>query len=179
MDYQNPVHVATEPWFLLFAGNIPEAVTKAEKVAERFSENAPVQVLFGHCCRAAGDTDKALKQYDRALKIDFLADCVAAQGFVYGQIGRSREAMQSLELLRQKKDSGVIVYISGWHEALVYTGLGENQKALDALERAFDEKCDWLIHMAVEPRWKTLRSERRFRVLTRRVSSNSHSTTLP
>jgi hypothetical protein len=84
-------------------------------------------------------------------------------------MGRRQEALETLNTLAEKRRLGIIKYVSGWHEALIYAGVGEVDNALLALERAYDEPCDWLVHLAIEPRWKNLREEHRFQELVRRV----------
>jgi hypothetical protein len=84
-------------------------------------------------------------------------------------MGRRKEALDSLAAIHRAKDSGKIAYVSSYFTALVYTGLGEKKKALDALDSALEEKCDWMIYLAVEPRWEEIRGEQRFVSLVRRV----------
>jgi tetratricopeptide (TPR) repeat protein len=168
-DYKQPVICITEPWFMLFAGDIGGAFNKGKEVVKHFSNSAPVHSIFGHICLAAHQPKMALEHYALALKFDFLPDVVASQGFIHAQEGRREEAFQCLERLRDELRNGGIAYVSGWHEALVYAGLRENEMALDALERAFQERADWLIHLDIDPRWKGLRSDPRFEDLVRRL----------
>jgi len=169
IDYQSPRTVATEPWLMLFAGHPADAVTKGEEVAKRFAESAPAHVILGHAYRAVGATTKAIEEYRRTLDIEFLPDALASLGFIHARMGRRPEALDSLAAIYQAKDSGRIAYASSYFTALVYNGLGEKKKALDALDSAFEEKCDWLIYLGVEPRWEELRGEQRFVRLMRRV----------
>ncbi len=169
LDYKNPIICITEPWFMLFAGQIGPAFDKGKEVIRRFSNNAPAHNIFGNICLAAHQPQMALEHYALALKTDFLPDVVAAQGFLHAQEGRPQEAMQCLERLHHERQIGHIAYVSGWHEALIYAGLGDTSRALKALEQAFVQRADWLIHMDVEPRWNILRSDPRFENLVKRV----------
>ena len=56
-----------------------------------------------------------------------------------------------------------------YYEALIRIGLGENDRALDCLESALAQNCDWLIFLNVEPCWKDLRKSRRFGKLSEKV----------
>jgi hypothetical protein len=84
-------------------------------------------------------------------------------------MGRRKDALHSLGTIYKARDAGRIVYASSFFDALVYTGLGEKKIALDALEKAYAEKCDCLIHLGVDPRWSELHTEKRFLSLMRRV----------
>jgi len=53
--------------------------------------------------------------------------------------------------------------------ALVYTGLGDKDKAFEWLENAYNERNHWLIWIKVEPRFDSLRSDPRFTDLLRRI----------
>jgi tetratricopeptide (TPR) repeat protein len=168
-DFASAMTVVTEPWMMLFAGRATEAVLKCEEVVSRFGNSGPARHILGDAYCAVGEMDKALEQYSRALEIDFLPTVVSSRGFVYGRMGHRKDALKCLGELLAKKESGKIAYVSGWHEALVRAGLRETKPALDALDKAFDEKCDWLIYLGVDPRWRELRGERRFQSLLRRI----------
>jgi len=170
LDYDSAVIVATEPWLMIYAGKIGDAVIKAKEAAKFFDQIAPAHVVLGNAYRAAGDNKRALEEYNNALtKEAVFPEALGARGFVFGQIGRREEALETLDILRKAKEDGKIAYASSYVHAQVYAGLGEKKKALDALDRCFVERCDWLVHLAVEPRWSELRNEKRFKKLIRRV----------
>jgi hypothetical protein len=54
------------------------------------------------------------------------------------------------------------------HAALIYTGLGDKQKALEHLERGF-ENGEPQHELKAAPGWDDLRSEPRFVELTRKM----------
>jgi tetratricopeptide (TPR) repeat protein len=169
INYNRAMTVVTEPWFMMYAGRIEEAVILGEKVVNRFRSIAPPHAILGHIYRAAGAPEKALEQYDIAMGIEFLPEVPAAIGFVQAQMGHRKEAQRSLDTIYKARDAGRIAYASSFFDALVRTGLGEKEKALDALEKACVEKCDWLVQLGVDPRWKDLHKEKRFLRLMHRV----------
>jgi len=60
-------------------------------------------------------------------------------------------------------------YISPDNQALIYAGLGEKSKAIEQLQKAYDERAGQLIYLNVDPRFDSLRSDARFQDLKRRV----------
>ena len=54
--------------------------------------------------------------------------------------------------------------------AATYAGLGEKDRAFEWLEKAYDERSDWLVNLKVEQRFDGLRSDPRFADLLRRVN---------
>jgi tetratricopeptide (TPR) repeat protein len=101
--------------------------------------------------------------------LKFLPHALSCQGFVYGKQRDYEKALGCLNQLEEGRKTVPLAYVSSWHYALVYAGMGRTEQALDALDRAFEERCDWLIHAGVEPRWKEIRDEERFRNLLSRV----------
>ena len=96
-----------------------------------------------------------------------LKDDMAARGYVYGKTGhhdRAREILDRLES-RAKKE-----YVSPQNLALVHIGLGEHERALDLLERAFEERDVRLVFLKVAPIYDPLRRYPRFQRLLERMS---------
>jgi hypothetical protein len=60
-------------------------------------------------------------------------------------------------------------YISPYSIAVIYLGLGDKEQAFAWLNRAYQERDNWLIYLNVEPRLDPLRSDPRFTDLLRRV----------
>lgn len=175
IDYASPMTVATEAWMMLLAGRVGDAVAKGEDVVDRFGQAAPARVLLGHAYRAAGLAGKAIEQYRGALEIEFHPEAHASLGFIFGEAGRRDEALLCLGTIRKAKEAGTLAYASSYFDALVYAGLRDRRRALQALDRAFEEQCDWLIYLAVEPRWNALRNEPQFRRLLTRVGLSAGS----
>jgi len=55
------------------------------------------------------------------------------------------------------------------HIAMLYNGLGERDKALEWLERGFEERDPKMVFLKVDPKWDNLRNEPRFADLMRRL----------
>jgi len=60
-------------------------------------------------------------------------------------------------------------YVSPFYVAIVYAGLGENDKAMDWLERAYGDHSNAIVFLKVDPELDTLRSRPRFHELQRRL----------
>ena len=67
--------------------------------------------------------------------------------------------LADLETLRERSYAQAIAL------AAVHTGLGEKERALEWLERAFEEHCGGLSWMHYDPVWDGLREEPRFQAL--------------
>ena len=94
------------------------------------------------------------------------ARVLATLGYAYAVSGRRREALEALNELKVRSQQS---YVSPYFIALIYAGLGENDRTLDWLEKAYQERHPYLAFLKVEPVFRNLRSDPRFQDLVRRV----------
>ena len=80
-----------------------------------------------------------------------------------GDTTRARTELANLIELSNKK------YISAYHIAAIYVCLKDKDRALEWLERAFQERADWMVFIKVDPRFDSLHSDPRFKELLRRM----------
>jgi hypothetical protein len=90
----------------------------------------------------------------------------AALAHTLGAAGRTGEAVQMLDdltkLTRQK-------YVAPYFLAGIHIGLGENERAIEYLEKSYEEHSHWLIYLHIDPSMDGLRQDPRFQDLLRRV----------
>lgn len=107
--------------------------------------------------------DEFKKAYDNSGGI---AVTVAAFGRLYAEQGKKAEAERVLKQLEDMKKKG---YVSSFYIASIYAGLGDKDQAIKWLNRAYDEKSDYLVYLNVMPLLDSLREEPGFKELVRRV----------
>jgi hypothetical protein len=114
----------------------------------------------------------------RALQLEEdVPHMMAGLGHLHGKMGNRKLAESILRNLTALKEQGKTAYLSGYCQALIYAGLNQDQMCLAALEGSYDQHCDWLIHLNVEPRWKRIRNEVRFKKLMAKVGLPQASVT--
>lgn len=59
-------------------------------------------------------------------------------------------------------------YVPSFYTGAIYTGLRDKERAFQWLKRAYDERCDYMIHLPKEPATDPLRSDPRFDALVPR-----------
>ena len=91
---------------------------------------------------------------------------MAAKGFFMGQCGQPAQAEA---ILARFADLSKTRYVTSYGIALVQAGLGHTDQALNALERAFQERSHWLVWLRLDPRFSTIRSQPRYQDLLNRV----------
>ena len=92
---------------------------------------------------------------------------LASLASVYGLAGRKREAVKLIDELKERSRQH---HISDSLFAEAYIGLGEKDKAMEWLERAYEEHDQWMVYIKAYPGWDALRSEPRFEALLRRMN---------
>jgi len=87
-------------------------------------------------------------------------------GLAYGSAGMKDEARKILERLGElSKDR----YVGSLWRAIVWLGLGENNKALENLEKAYPERESIMAGLKVWPLFDSLRPEPRFQALLKKM----------
>ncbi len=153
-------------WALYIAGRLDEAEAQIRQVLARDPNFARAHLVLGEIYLERGKYDLAISSFQnsRQLAGDPLTDM--AIGHAYGVAGRSAEAKKvaaELEAKVMKKE------VSAFLPAVVYAGLNEKDKSFYWLERAYQERSNWLTLLKVGRRMKNLHGDPRFDDLLKRV----------
>jgi serine/threonine protein kinase/tetratricopeptide (TPR) repeat protein len=100
---------------------------------------------------------------DRVIEAE--SEASASLGFAYGMAGKQAEAraiVNQLDALSKRR------YVSPLYPAIVYAGLKDNDKAIEYLNKAFEARHPGLVLIRIEPMFDGLRSDQRFKDLTKR-----------
>jgi len=81
-----------------------------------------------------------------------------------GQRDYARETLKELDRLARQR------FVTPFCQALVYLGLREDSKAIDWLEKAYQERSIWVAWLKVEPMYDPLRSNPRFQALYNKMN---------
>ena len=91
---------------------------------------------------------------------------LAQIGNVYGVSGKKMEGqiiLDTLNAVAKRK------FVTSYGMALVYAGLDENEKAFQWLNKAIEERSNWLVWLKTDPRWIPIRTDKRFARLVNSV----------
>jgi Flp pilus assembly protein TadD len=91
----------------------------------------------------------------------------ATLGYALAAAGDRSYAKKLAVELEEKRH---IEYVSPVELAMVYIALGENQRALDWVEAAMDDRRGWVAYLRVHPIMDPLRNEPRFAALMKRMN---------
>ncbi len=166
----NPVSLPTnavEGQILFFAGKSDEALDRLNKTID-LNPNFWFPYLFiSGVYTEKGMHAEAVAALKKAEELSGNYQSEAYRGYALARWGKLEEARAVLDGLFKLSNER---YVPPYYFALVYNGLGESNKALDYLEKAFAEKNLLMVFLKVDPKWNNLRSEPRFVELMRRMN---------
>lgn len=145
---------------LYYAGRLDEAREESLKLVELDPNFARAHYELGLVLEEQGRLDEAISEFKIGLK--YLPDNVAALtalGHAQARAGRRAEAEKIIDRIEEQSKQ---VYVSPFQTAVIYAGMDERKQALDLLEKARDERFNWIPFIKVDPVLKNLRSEPRF-----------------
>jgi len=154
-------------WACYFGRRYDEGIEELLRTVE-LDPNYPVaHWILGLLLRKTGCFELAISEGERAVKLSGGSPLMrAALAQTLGAAGRTEEAVQMLEdlteLARQK-------YVAPHFFAGIQVGLGENDRAIEYLERSYEERSHWLIYLHLDPGMDGLRDNPRFQHLLRRI----------
>jgi serine/threonine protein kinase/Tfp pilus assembly protein PilF len=161
-------HRADMATTLIRAGQYGEALEAALKGLEFEPDYARGRATLGWAYLKLGRVDEGIAELRRAVELAPENSLYFAQlGEAYGLVGRLEEARQvlgDLEALARAQ------YVSPYHLAYVHTGLGELDRAMDYLERAYDERAGSLYGVKGSFLFEPLRAHPRFRALLAKMN---------
>jgi TolB-like protein/DNA-binding winged helix-turn-helix (wHTH) protein/Flp pilus assembly protein TadD len=106
-----------------------------------------------------GQHADALASFERARSVSGDANQIASLGYIYGAMGRKEDAQRELsQLLALAKQQ----FVPAFYVALLYTGLGDKDRAFEWLEKAYQERSGYLMEVHIDPMFDPLRSDPRF-----------------
>ncbi len=159
---------AMEGQFLLHAGRTDEAIASLReaieldpksRVAHIFAANAYIQKGLFKDAIAEAAASRALTPTT--------SHHVAIESFANARLGRRAEAHRALEVLLERSRER---YVPASNIALIYMGLDEHDAALTWLERGLEERDPRMAFLKVEPKWRDLRGNPRYRRLLNRLN---------
>ena len=120
---------------------------------------AEVYTQKGMNDEAVAEIEKAIELSDRSI---FILDDL---GYVYARAGKKNEAIKVLQGLDKIAGDQ---YVPAYGRAVIYSALGDKEKTLRWLEKAYEERSP-LVYLKVDPAFDTFRNEERFTMLLDRM----------
>ena len=164
LDPLSPLMLVIGGEVCIFARRYDEDIEQCRKALELDSNYALAHSYLGDAYLGKRMYKEAITEYENYAR---LSNRTLGLAFAYAAAGRRAEAVQILDRAREQLKPGEIPL---WSVACLYIGLGENQRALDWLEKAYEERDPNMIFLKVDFGLDPLRSDPRFQNLLRRMN---------
>src|ERR1700682_4966776 len=150
-----------------FARQYEDAVQQLQKVL-KLDPKFPVPYWgIGLCYEQLNKYSEALAQFQKGIELSGRgANGIASLAHAHGLAGQRSEAQK---ILVELTDRSKTKFVSSYQFAVVYLGLGQNERAFAALEEAYRERSTLLGYLKMDPRFDPLRSDPRFQSLLSRI----------
>jgi adenylate cyclase len=110
---------------------------------------------------------ESISEYQKSLlSIKDWPVALAGIGYDYGVSGQPAEAKKMLVKLNEVSASR---YVTPYGVALVYASLNDNDKAFECLDKAYEQRSNWLVWLKQDPRWKLIKKDPRYAALVLKV----------
>lgn len=164
-DPLSPLAYAIEANLLTVAGRSNQAQPRLERALELQPEFWIALLYRGEMALDRGDSRAALTDLRRAAeRSKGNTHALAMLGVAHAAAGDHGSAERVLRTLQARAASG---YQPATSQAAVHNALGNTERALDLLEKAYAERDLRLSFLKVDSNWKNLAAHPRFRALVR------------
>lgn len=154
-------------WVCYFSRDYDQAIERFQKALELDASFSIASIFLGLAFLQKGQRKQAIAALERGNEsTGSHPGAVAALAAAYALDSKKSEARRALNRVKQIAGQR---YISLYYLGLASVGLGEQDAALDWLEKAAEERSGWLVYLGVEPTLDPLRSHPRFQQLGRRL----------
>jgi serine/threonine-protein kinase len=154
-------------WAYYMARNYDKALEQLQRTLE-LDPNYPVtHWILGQVWRKIGNFEEAIAAGEKAVTLSGgspIINAALAQTFAAaGQRENAKHILDSLANLATQK------YIAPYFFAGIHAALGEENRAMEYLEKSYAEHSHWLIYLHLDPSMDGLRASAIFQELLRRI----------
>lgn len=161
-----PVAAQHLGYHFLFTRNYQKALEHLKKILEMDPKFFPVNIITGLVYEKMGNFPEAVGYFQKAATLEDVPPVTALVANVCalsGEIGKAQELLRELQALSKHR------YVAPYYIARIYVALGDKDQAFEWLERAYEDRTEWLAWINVNPELDSLRSDSRFEDLASRV----------
>lgn len=153
-------------WVFFCSGRYDDAISQLRDTLSRDPAYAAAITLLARSLAAKGQYDEALTELEKVRPPDISAGSyLSFRGYIEAAAGNAR-AQQTLSELHEVAKTE---YVTPYYFALIYTALGQRERALAELERAYLEQDSTLGSVNVDPRFEPIRGNPRFQALVTKM----------
>ncbi|MCL4523788.1 MAG: tetratricopeptide repeat protein [Acidobacteria bacterium] len=148
------------------ARQFDQAIAQYLRAVESQPRSAGVRFHLGRAYARKGMHKEAVEQFETGAQLTGSGEGSASLAYGYAAAGRKKDALRTLEELKRATRGAY----SPYYVAAVYVELGDTTRAIEELERAFQQRLGRLTFLKVEPMFDPIRNDPRFKELLKRIA---------
>jgi TolB-like protein/Flp pilus assembly protein TadD len=168
LDPLSPIINAVVGWPFYFMRDYQRAIERYRKAIELEPKSLPAHYLLAMTYLQVGEPEHAIAEMQIARGLDNSSMTIAGLAETHLGAGNNEEADKLLFELNRMATSNK-QYVSPYDEACVYLRRGNYDRAMELLEKAFEDHSTWRIFLSVDPKFDRVRDEARFSKLLERM----------
>ena len=144
-----------------------------EEAIKQYRETLEEEPYFGLAHVALADAftqremyEEAIRHYKQAMTVWEERQVLPYLGYAYAM---SNQRSEALVIFKKLEDLSKHQHISPLSMAIVCAGLKEDDATFEWLDQAYEERCNKLVFLAVQPSFNHLHSDPRFKSLLKRI----------
>jgi serine/threonine-protein kinase len=149
-----------------YARRYDEAIAQLRKTIEMDPRFYFAHWALGTALQLKGQLSEAVAEYNKAVELNDDPSVLALLGQAYARTGQRDEAQKILVRLSEEARSR---YVQAYSFALMYLALGDKERAIDEMERAYRERDANVAQIKVDPMLDDLRGNQRFEALVNQI----------
>jgi tetratricopeptide (TPR) repeat protein len=153
-------------WLNYYLHNYDEVILQGRQTLELDPNSGETHWFMGLAYEQQQKFKAAGAELQTAVKLSERRVVLSSFGHFLGVSGDRNGALKILTELNLRSRQR---YVPSYDKALLYMGLGDDNRTLAELEKAYKEGSFWMLTLQSDPRFDPLRSDARFQELVRRV----------
>jgi serine/threonine protein kinase/tetratricopeptide (TPR) repeat protein len=168
LDPSSITTMATEAWILIMQREYDQVIHKCQSILEMVPNHGQTYWYLAMAFTMKGMYEEAISAYQKASEQGLIwADIFLGYAYgISGQRDKAEELLSQLEELEMSKTR----YVPPSYKAVIYAGLGEIDKGVEAKWRAFEEHDVGVLYIKVLPMEDILRPHPRFQALMKEMN---------
>src|SRR6266446_2721251 len=153
-------------WQFYLARRSDQAIDQLRTVLDIDAKFTPARRILEEVYAQSGKQKEAVGEREKVLSLSGSPELAASIAEDFSKYGYKGVQQSWLDGLAEISKHG---YVSPFSVAEGYMRLGQREKALEWLEKAYEEHDSGLVSIGVEPMFDSIRSEPRFKEIVRRM----------
>jgi tetratricopeptide (TPR) repeat protein len=126
----------------------------------------PALYLLGRAYEQSGQVDQGIEVFKKIFALSNSPMFLGALGHAYavnGKHGLARNVLKDLQELSKR------CYVSAYSQAIIHLALVDQNQTFSCLEKAYEDRCEMMTWLRIDPCFESIRSDLRFTNLLHRV----------